>query len=85
MGDALYFGKPAVVPKGTEIAKQMRRYGNSGVEFTEDTPQSISNSIEQAVKNIATLRKRANRAALKFRKDHSTKKFVDSLLAMVHQ
>ena len=85
MRDALFFGKPVVVPRGTEIAKQMRRYGNAGVEFTEFTPQSISNSIEQAVKNIASLRDRAKLGALKFRKDYGRKNFVDSLLAMVHQ
>ena len=85
MRDALFFGKPVVVQSGTEIAKQMRRYGNAGVEFTEHTPQSISNSIEQAVMNIATLSNRANVAALKCRKDYGRKNFVDSLLAMVHQ
>lgn len=78
--EAMWFGKVAVCPDDTWMARQLAKHDAGGVCFDAFTAASITDALEQVVLEWPRQRDRARRAAGQWQEQNNTARFVDALL-----
>jgi len=77
-GEALAWGKPVIVPRGTWMYRQSKQHG-AGVGFLPNDRQDLCESVIKAVENYPALRTKAVEASHKWRSFHNQASYVEIL------
>lgn len=80
-GEAVGMGKPAIVPRGSWMATQVRKFGG-GVVFPPGDPQALLDACMEMVSNYPKYRAEAQTAAVAWRAFHTPERLVDMIEAM---
>src|SRR5262249_7056359 len=78
--EALAWGKPVVVPRGTWMAAELKRYG-AGVTVLSGGRHRLYETVLQAVEDYRCLRSAAADKALRWREFHSPATYWRTIVA----
>jgi glycosyltransferase involved in cell wall biosynthesis len=77
--EAMYFAKVPVVPRGTWMAEQARKYHLDGVIFDSQSVDSLVLTILSVAKDITAYKQKVHEASLAWRDFHNAHTFVRML------
>jgi glycosyltransferase involved in cell wall biosynthesis len=75
--EAVAFGKPVVVPRGTWMAEQIDAGLAAGTIFEDLRPGSIARAIGRCVEDLMTMQQAAQTLSIEWRKNSCLSAFVD--------
>ncbi len=80
LAETIAFGKPAIVPGGTWMARQVAQYGECGVVMRGYDEESLSDAIETMMGNLEEYGARARAASGRWWRFHNPGTYVDLLI-----
>lgn len=80
--EAIAFGKPVIVTKNTWMEKQISEYNDCGISC-ENTVEALLQAIQLFLKNKIEYQNKAKKAAVKWKKIHDVKTYVDMLVNII--
>jgi len=81
--EAASAGKVLVVSSGTNMAKWAAAFDLGAVVANDFTAAAFSSALEEAIRNFALLKQKAQTARPSFTQEHSAKGFLDQLLGAI--
>jgi glycosyltransferase involved in cell wall biosynthesis len=82
-GEAVAFGKPAIVTPGTWMAEQIANRRAAGAIADDETPESYARAIARCVANLDALRRDAESLSDAWRRTVSLTAFLDQIQAEI--
>jgi glycosyltransferase involved in cell wall biosynthesis len=76
--EAVAYGKPVIVPRGTWMARQLRDHA-AGVTFIPDDLQSMYEAVVEAIHRYDELNDCAMRRADHWRRQHCVPTYLDTI------
>jgi glycosyltransferase involved in cell wall biosynthesis len=76
LAEAICAGVPAVVPQGTWLSEQVRRYG-AGVTYEASEPDAAARAVREALASLEELQSRAEERRLGYSRFHRPSRLVE--------
>ena len=83
LAEAIAFGKPAIVTKGTWLEQQVLEYNQCGVVMDNFRDMDLSNAIHKYIANHREYDERAKDASTKWNAFHNAKMYIDMIMESV--
>ncbi len=80
--EAMAFGKPAVVTRGTWMDSELPKFYNCGISFDYSDSSGLARAVLELLSDIDDYRRRARDASAKWRRFHNPGTYMDILMAI---
>jgi hypothetical protein len=82
VSESLAHGIPVVVPANTVLSRFVEAYGGAGLAFSDPDPVTIQATVQDAIGNFDILARRADAAALQWKRQNGPGPCVDAMLRL---